>query len=303
MGDVRRVETFLALATILAVGCVRDEALEQLELAPGRASDSRDAEDELDLSETVDAGADWAEVSGLEAEVCCDLVEVVDLEVACAADCGVKECGDDGCGGKCGHCSQAVGCTQAGKCGVPPDDFGKECVTGAQCLSGLCATARPPMKICTVDCANIAECPENHSCAPDEDPVGFCWPDCVPDCEAKECGDDGCGGTCGTCQGGMDCQAQTGGCVCTPEHHIACSEGTLYWFDSCDFKGLQIDHCSDWNLCTADGCAEGVCTHTVVVDDTPCGGEASCQSGLCQYHCGDGLCAEPFLPIKSETLG
>ena len=30
---------------------------------------------------------------------------------------------------------------------------------------------------------------------------------CVPDCDGKECGDDGCGGSCGTCDGGLVCHA------------------------------------------------------------------------------------------------
>jgi len=31
---------------------------------------------------------------------------------------------------------------------------------------------------------------------------------CVPDCEGKECGDDGCGGSCGTCAVGCVCSAE-----------------------------------------------------------------------------------------------
>lgn len=30
--------------------------------------------------------------------------------------------------------------------------------------------------------------------------------ECVPDCHFKQCGDDGCGGTCGTCEAGKDCR-------------------------------------------------------------------------------------------------
>jgi hypothetical protein len=31
---------------------------------------------------------------------------------------------------------------------------------------------------------------------------------CVPDCDGKSCGDDGCGGTCGVCEDGMFCSAE-----------------------------------------------------------------------------------------------
>ena len=45
---------------------------------------------------------------------------------------------------------------------------------------------------------------------------------CVPACEGRRCGDDGCGGSCGTCETGARCDA--GACVtppealCTPDH-------------------------------------------------------------------------------------
>jgi hypothetical protein len=35
---------------------------------------------------------------------------------------------------------------------------------------------------------------------------------CVGDCTGKSCGDDGCGGSCGTCTGGKSCEGFT--CVC-----------------------------------------------------------------------------------------
>jgi V8-like Glu-specific endopeptidase len=39
-------------------------------------------------------------------------------------------------------------------------------------------------------------------------------PTCTPSCGTKTCGDDGCGGTCGTCAGGSTCSA--GQCVANP---------------------------------------------------------------------------------------
>ena len=40
---------------------------------------------------------------------------------------------------------------------------------------------------------------------------------CVPDCLGKQCGDDGCGGSCGECPTGQACQ-DDGTCLgCTPE--------------------------------------------------------------------------------------
>lgn len=38
---------------------------------------------------------------------------------------------------------------------------------------------------------------------------GSCMPLCVPDCDDKDCGDDGCGGICGECADGLECVADT----------------------------------------------------------------------------------------------
>ncbi|MBM4353890.1 MAG: hypothetical protein FJ109_08855 [Deltaproteobacteria bacterium] len=39
--------------------------------------------------------------------------------------------------------------------------------------------------------------------------------ECIPDCEGKQCGPDGCGGTCGICCPGVPCQY--GICLCVPD--------------------------------------------------------------------------------------
>jgi hypothetical protein len=44
---------------------------------------------------------------------------------------------------------------------------------------------------------------------------------CVPACAGAECGDDGCGGSCGACPGGQTCDASSGACgpagLCPPQ--------------------------------------------------------------------------------------
>lgn len=45
------------------------------------------------------------------------------------------------------------------------------------------------------------------------DPTEIHEPPCVPDCTGRECGDDGCGGTCGVCPSGRHCFA--GNCTCS----------------------------------------------------------------------------------------
>jgi len=77
---------------------------------------------------------------------------------------------------------------------------------------------------------------------------------CVADCEGKDCGDDGCGGSCGVCPGPQD-DCVDGECICDP-------------------------HCVGKD-CGSDGC-EGTCGECVE-------GQV-CTDDECLYDCGDGLC-------------
>lgn len=73
---------------------------------------------------------------------------------------------------------------------------------------------------------------------------------CIPDCEGAECGGDGCGGTCGGCQGGEVCEDHT--CVAAPtgDH---CSnpfvvEG-LPFVDERDSSVFQADYHTGYGDC------------------------------------------------------
>jgi hypothetical protein len=52
---------------------------------------------------------------------------------------------------------------------------------------------------------------------------------CTPDCRGKQCGDNGCGGSCGSCIATASCEAGTctgaeeGGAGCTPQESVLCS--------------------------------------------------------------------------------
>ncbi len=92
----------------------------------------------------------------------------------CTPSCTGKECGDDGCGGSCGGCSN------------PPADYCLNSTTlrdytgFSSCVNNKC-DYKYKDTTCTSGCAN-----------------GKCL-NCVPDCTNKQCGDDGCGGSCGSC--------------------------------------------------------------------------------------------------------
>jgi hypothetical protein len=111
--------------------------------------------------------------------------------------------------------------------------------------------------------------------------------DCLPDCTGRECGDDGCGGSCGTCPPGMHCEDGT--CVCDVDY---CEAGETGCITSTIFRTCVEDAngCGDWeeipcddgNPCTIDSChpVDG-CQWENVPDGTACGTDMYCLAGNC----------------------
>ncbi|MGM0576021.1 MAG: hypothetical protein ACQEXJ_09855 [Myxococcota bacterium] len=114
---------------------------------------------------------------------------------------------------------------------------------------------------------------------------------CAPDCTGKECGDDGCGGTCGACASDDVCIE---GACCTP----SCL-GKACGGDGC---GGSCGTCDDANACTLESCVDGACYYTP--DQTPgcCGKAADCQDDdPCTLDvCEDFECAHPPVPDEEQ---
>ncbi|MBO4351146.1 MAG: peptidoglycan DD-metalloendopeptidase family protein [Proteobacteria bacterium] len=68
---------------------------------------------------------------------------------------------------------------------------------------------------------------------------------CKPACDGKACGDDGCGGQCGTCAANEQCN--NGACQCVPQ-----CEGKVCGEDGC---GAQCGTCVDGLACNSGACA------------------------------------------------
>ncbi|HIA01197.1 MAG TPA: hypothetical protein EYN66_04705, partial [Myxococcales bacterium] len=83
---------------------------------------------------------------------------------------------------------------------------------------------------------------------------------CVPQCNGKICGPDGCGGQCGICTDGKQCKA--GQCA------TECGSG-----QSCD----------DGNECTQDSCDGSICISNPHPDSQPCN-QGVCFGGQCQTN-------------------
>jgi len=223
------------------------------------------------------------------------------FQCECEPDCAGKECGDDGCDGNCGDCSGPQDQCLDGQCVCQPDCQGKECGGDDGC-DGTCPFTCGNYMVCTDDfkcqCA-FTEC--DDGCCAGNDHVcsdGSC---CLPDCQGKECGDNGCGGFCGSgaaellgCQEGQKCNPDELVCECAPD----CDD------KECGNDGCEgtCGDCENGFLCDTDGqcsvCESGVtCSEStlccpnatdVCYEDACCDKAANCLG----QECGDDECGE-----------
>ena len=127
---------------------------------------------------------------------------------------------------------------------------------------------------------------------------------CTPNCVDKECGSDGCGGSCGSCTGGEICNTGTGQCVCVP----ACSGkecgsdgcsgscGTCTGGETCNTgTGQCVASCTPSCIgkeCGADGCGGscGSCTGGETCDTGTLQCITGCTPNCVDKECGDDGC-------------
>ncbi len=184
------------------------------------------------------------------------------------------------------------------QCGIPCTEEGAPCGEGASCmpnsmgelwcLPGNCQSCYAGGQLCGFNRATceftgctgcVASC-EGRECGSDgcEGSCGTCsagqvcdWRGacCTPDCDGRSCGSDGCGGTCGTCPSGESCDS-SGACACRP----SCS-GRSCGPDGC---GGSCGTCSSGQTCSSSGRCQAPCTPS-------CSGR-SCGSDGCGGSCG-----------------
>lgn len=109
---------------------------------------------------------------------------------------------------------------------------------------------------------------------------------CVPVCDGKSCGPDGCGGNCGVCGCGEDC-SEDGACAFTACQDKACGDdgcgglcgecgcGEICAKSQCQFTACAFAECGD------DGCGGscGMCD-----DEDPCTYDSCHESGQCLFE-------------------
>jgi hypothetical protein len=177
----------------------------------------------------------------------------------------------------CGSLEESEGFCLGGRYGVV-------CLDGlgglSDCGAGFVCAARPngPFGI-GCDCNNLEDgiCP-SLSCGADPDCAT-----CTPECNGRSCGDNGCGGECGTCDVGDSCNA-SGQCeaICQPD----CA-GKQCGDDGC---GGSCGQCE--GACGSDGQCEGPCVPSCtdkVCGSDGCGGSCGTCAGALECNL-EGAC-------------
>lgn len=135
---------------------------------------------------------------------------------ACVPDCNNRECGDDGCNGTCwkgqgSECNDGLDCTvdacTSGKCthALATD----VCLINGQCVANGQIDKDNKCLACDPGQYAKAWSPRPDGTKLEFGKVCFMGKICDPqaNCTGKQCGDNGCGGTCGECGEGTCCKA------------------------------------------------------------------------------------------------
>jgi len=117
---------------------------------------------------------------------------------------------------------------------------------------------------------------------------------CVPLCEGKQCGDDGCGSVCGMCTGPQD-ECAEGQCICQP----VCA-GVECGDDGC---GGSCGGCDDGSLCTVgDQCVDGKCVNEAQIcfDSNPCTDDECLPESGCYFPVNTMPCSDESVCTEGD---
>jgi hypothetical protein len=232
-------------------------------------------------------------------DICCETAaEVCFAGECCEPDCDGKTCGSDGCGGVCGKVEgdKEDGCLLTefcnnGQCEVM-ETCDSECAEGETMCDGLrgykeCIEQLPAFANCW-RFANVAKgCADNEICKKDTGKeTGACQ--CVPNCEGRECGDDGCGGTCGACVLPDTCKEPAGICSCTCEQWEGVTGWEVCGSDGKDYANPCAAECAGIPKFVKGTCNQCPCTAAEKVAQAYCGVDNNTYPNFCALKCAIG---------------
>jgi hypothetical protein len=171
---------------------------------------------------------------------------------SCTGSCVGKNCGDNGCGVSCGTCQSGYTCGSDGVC------KSNTCTESWSCSGfGTCTSVNGV-------CSQVQTCHDDNNCGTQVNMPQLTQPcdcGCIPNCINKVCGDNSCGGTCGTCPTGQTCSAGGTTCITQCDTPKTCDS---YITSSGYPCGEKSDGCTGTIQCTC-----------------PTGQGYTCSSGSC----------------------
>ena len=254
----------------------------------------------------------------------CDGSKLVTCNENGTAVMGMETCANGMCDAKGGDCNMCEPGTKkcdgdmVATCDATGQSFeptacpnGQKCVGLGQCVQ--CAgnedctdlTQGCKVGVCMKNMCMAGNAPNNMECMAAGNKPGKCASgtcNCAPQCDGKECGDNGCSGQCGTCSGGKKCSSaqQCVDCLTNsdckssnPCQRGVCSGG------SCNFEPLDSGSCNGNGTCQNGTCCTPNCSGKCGGESNGCGGTCPapncgngqlCKAGKCCDNSCDGLC-------------
>ncbi len=269
--------------------CVGSDTVEVCAEPCESAADEKSWQDYVDLADcyTECGFQDWPpdpeSCTCFELQVQCLHGEATCGEIlACMEACTV---GDVTCYADCptqGTADAQIQWSELLECVVEecPGDAPDDCFQSA--LDGECLLIWNICQGCEPSCLN-KDCGDDScggscgSCGDETDCVDNKCVGCLPHCEDKECGVDGCGGSCGECPDGESCLADM------------CEEGASPQCAACQ-QSCQAQYGSCGNSCSS---AQSSCAGS-------CGSQMSSCMGQCQ---GNPSCSSQCQSMYSSCMG
>jgi hypothetical protein len=142
-----------------------------------------------------------------------------------------EDCGGMPCECTAASCDDGIFCN-----GIETCDPDNGCLSGSYPCSGN-------TPVCDEQGDRCVQCTTANHCDGTECVDNVCQ--CEPDCDGRVCGDDGCGGSCGSCQAGLLC-GDDGLCGCEPD-----CNGKQCGSDGC---GGTCGNCTGGDVCQGAQC-------------------------------------------------